>query len=290
MNREHTPLPVPTSILRQDEGYSFMKTMFVLFLLLPLLNIAEGATYWVKGVSPQRGWQDANKTLENDLSMCWAATAANMLAWWQERNPEAAAASAAPRGIGPIREALCTGFEDGGGETYNTLVWWFKGGSLPAAMHRTATGMQLGGYHAADLEGKDFPAAAIVQEEPKSGLSARLKELLTQGYAVGIGIRRIDKGLHLLPHWHMLSLWGIEYDEERQCVTRVYLTDSDDVAGEWPRYQRGLFAADAMECTMKDDRGQDFTGLILRNRIGWFRANAVITTLIGLHERAALPD
>lgn len=256
-------------------------------LFCTLLGSAEGTTYWVKGVSPTAGWQDANKTLENDRSLCWAATAANMLAWWQERNPEVAAASAAPHGIGAIWEALRNGFEDGGGETYNTLVWWFKGGSLPDAMHRTPSGQLLGGYHAAASEGHDFPAEVIVQEEPKSGLSARLKELITQGYAVGIGIRRIDKERHLLPHWHMLSLWGIEYDEERQCVTRVYLTDSDDVAGEWPRYQRGLFAADAVEYPMKDDKGNDFTGLILRNRVGWFKSNAVITTLIGLHEHAA---
>lgn len=257
-------------------------------LFCTLLCSAEGSTYWVKGVSPTAGWQDANKTLENDRSLCWAATSANMLAWWQERNPEAAAASAAPRGIGAIWASLREGFEDGGGETYNTLVWWFRGGELPAAMHRTPSGMQLGAYHAEALAGKDFPAQDVLQEEPKSGLSARLKELIVNGYAVGIGIRRIDRELHLLPHWHMLSLWGIEFDEERQCVTRVYLTDSDDVAGEWPRYQRGLFAAEAREYTMKDDKGQDFTGLVLCNRVGWFKANAVITTLIGLHEHAAL--
>lgn len=255
-------------------------------LFCALLSSAEGVTYWVKGVSPTAGWQDANKTLENDRSLCWAATSANMLAWWQERNPEATAASAAPRGLGAIWESLRNGFEDGGGETYNTLVWWFKGGELPSAMHRTPSGMLLGGYHAEALAGTAFPASDIIREEPRSGMSARLKELLAQGYAVGIGIRRIDKELHLLPHWHMLSLWGIEYDEERQCVTRVYLTDSDDVAGEWPRYQRGLFAADAIECPMKDDNGRTFTGLILRNRVGWFKANAVITTLIGLHEHA----
>lgn len=271
-----------------------MRCILPLFcsLFCALLGSAEGATYWVKGVSPTAGWQDANKTMENDRSLCWAATAANMLAWWQERNPEAAAASAAPRGIGAIWQSLREGFEDGGGETYHTLVWWFKGGDLPAAMHRTPSGMQLGAYHAATTGGeeKNFPAQAILQEEPKSGMSVRLKELLVNGYAVGIGIRRIDKERHLLPHWHMLSLWGIEYDEAQQCVTRVYLTDSDDVAGEWPHYQRGLFAADTVSCRLKDDKGQEFTGLILRNRVGWFKNNAVITTLIGLHEHAAMPQ
>lgn len=262
----------------------FLPLLLCLFCLL--CSAAEAATYWVKGVSPAAGWQDANKTLESDRSLCWAATAANMLAWWQERNPELTAASAAPRGIGAIWESLREGFEDGGGETYNTLVWWFRGGELPAAMHRTPAGMQLGGYYPAAAEGRVFPAEAILQEEPKSGISLRLKELLSQGYAVGIGIRRIDKEHHLLPHWHMLSLWGIEYDETLQRVTRVYLTDSDDIAGAWPRFQRGLFAADAFEAPLKDDQGRDFTGLILRNRVGWFKGNAVITTLIALHEQA----
>lgn len=253
-------------------------------LAIALAAPAAGKSYWVQGVSPHAGWQDANKTLEQDRSLCWAATAANMLAWWQERHPERITADE-PRALGAIWDQLRNGFEDGGGETYNTLVWWFRGGDLPAAMHRTPAGMQLGGYHLAET-GAAFPGTAILQEEPESGISERLKELICQGYAIGIGIRRIDKAGKLLPHWHMLSLWGIEYDEEHRCVTRLYLTDSDDIAGEWPRYQRGLFAADAAEATLTNDRGRPFTGLILRNRIGWFRNNAVITTIIALHANA----
>lgn len=266
--------------------------MRLLFSLCALAAFTANATeYWVQGVSPTGGWQDANKTLENDRSLCWAATAANMLAWWQAQQMPFHPQEAEPRGISSIWQTLRDSFQDGGGETYNTLVWWFNGSKLPAAMKRTDYGMGIGGYYRqhASVCGADFPAPFILQETPRQGMSERIKELLCNGYAIGIGIRRIDREKKILPYWHMLSLWGIEYDEETRCITRVYLTDSDDIAGEWPHYQHGLFAADVTEQPVVDEKGDTFTGLTLRNKIGWFKNNAVITTLIALNAQTARP-
>lgn len=258
-------------------------TLLVLFLG----SFAEGTTYWVKGVSPTGGWYDADKTLQGDEKMCWAATAANMLAWWQDKHPEAAADG--PQGAEEVWGTFRKAFDGSAGETYLALQWWFSGKTPPQAMPQTEEGKTLGGWLKARVEekGTPFPGQDVLLEEPAEGMSRRIKELLCNGYAVGIGIRRLDKEHHILPVWHMLSLWGIEYDEERECITRVYLTDSDDIAGEWPKYQRGLFAADATEADLVNEKGRPFAGLILRNRVGWFKGNCTITTLVALHEDTA---
>lgn len=266
----------------------FKNVLFTLLFLL-LGNMAAGTTYWVKGVSPAGGWYDADKTLQGDEKMCWAATAANMTAWWQDRHPEAAADG--PQGAEAIWATFRKAFDGSAGETYLALQWWFSGKTPPQAMPQTEEGKALGGWLKARVESKGtpFPGQDVLLEEPSTGMSQRIKELLCKGYAVGIGIRRLDKEHHILPVWHMLSLWGIEYDEERNCITRVYLTDSDDIAGEWPKYQRGLFAADAVEANLVNENGKPFTGLILRNRVGWFKGNCTVTTLVALHENTAGP-
>ena len=47
-------------------------------------------TFWVSGVTEESGWHDANK-IDNDDgtaddNMCYAASAANLIAWWQENS------------------------------------------------------------------------------------------------------------------------------------------------------------------------------------------------------------
>ena len=70
-------------------------------------------------------------------------------------------------------------------------------------------------------------------------------------------------------------------------VSRLYLTDSDDVVGNWPQHQKGLFAAD---CTPVPDLryagGTPFPGLTLTTALGWFRPNTTITTIVALHADA----
>ena len=47
---------------------------------------AELLETWTLGVSSERGWYDANKTLApGDDNLCWAASASNILNWWEDR-------------------------------------------------------------------------------------------------------------------------------------------------------------------------------------------------------------
>ncbi len=54
---------------------------------------------WVNGVDESGGWHDANKVNgydgEADDNMCYAASAANLIAWWQENSN---LTSSAPKG------------------------------------------------------------------------------------------------------------------------------------------------------------------------------------------------
>lgn len=263
-----------------------MKRLLLPLVLFSLHCTAATTTYWAKGVNADSGWHDADKSMQNDTKLCWAAAAANLIAWWQDLHPHVESES--PKGIDEVWAKFRASFQDGGGETLHSLRWWFSGGNLPGAMRRTEEGQKAGNYYSEMMRnyldtGHSFPGTDLIQEEPKTNMSERLKELLTSGYGIGIGIRRIDENKKILPHWHMLSLWGIDYDDKKQCVTRVYLTDSDDVLPNISQSQKGLFSADVTTHEMVNDKGQPFTGLVLRNEAGWFRDNAVITTLIALN-------
>ena len=254
-------------------------------LLFCLCSQADAAAYWTRGVTPQSGWFDADKVLPADRNKCWAASASNLVAWWQAQNPEASAQTQAPQGLDKVWETLKNSFDDISGDTYSAVRWWFNGDTPPKPMPPNAYGATQGAYckELITAAERPFPGQDVLLESPKENMSRRIKELLEGGYALGIGIRRIDKNFTIIPAWHMLSLWGIEYDEEKELITRVYLTDSDDIAGEWPKYQRGIFAAEAVLHDVTDEKGETRPGLILYNKVGWFKANCTITTLVGLH-------
>lgn len=268
-----------------------MRLASLLALLLTCLPTSAGTQIWVRGVSPQKGWYDANKTLTHDRNLCWAATAANMIAWWQDQHADTAARTAMPQGASAAWDTLRRAFSDCSGDTYFSLRWWFSGEMPPEKMPPTDFGRTQGGYCRELLPAAEaFPGHFLLTEDPPTGMSARIRELLEGGYAIGIGIRRLDKETRtqILPIWHMLSLWGAEFDDESGQITRVFLSDSDDVYGEWPRYQRGLFAADVQTGVTVYDEGKPLEGFILRNRVGWFKGNATVTTLVALHADTAV--
>ena len=247
------------------------------------------ATHWVKGVTAEKGWHDANKDRPEDGHKCWAATAANMLAWWQDRNPHLAARPGAPCGLGEIWDTFRRAFTDCPGETFLSLQWWFSGLLDRKEFIRTPYGMTCGGYYKDLLGGTvtRFPGQYLMWQNIAENSSARITELIDQGYAIGIGIRRLDKDKRILPVWHMLSLWGAETDPATGQITRVYLTDSDDVSGNWPKYQRGLFPATATMQEVTDEKGNKTSGLVLCADSGWFKDNCIITTIVMLRADTA---
>ena len=265
----------------------FMRCIFSLILAS---QIAIATPYWAPGVSEESGWYDADKSLEKDGDLCWASTAANMVAWWQDRHPQETAASTAPKGLEAVWQAFRTAFQDSLGSTFYCLRWWMDGTQPPAQMKLTEAAKDWGHYAPAPLREGDLLMYKAPAFDGSGNLSTTLRDLLAKGYCVALGLRQYDENGHeLLSGGHMLSLWGLEFDETSGTVTRLYLTDSDDVVGTWPQHQKGLFTAD---CTPVPDLrysgGQPFPGLTLSNRLGWFRPRTTITTIVALHANAGV--
>lgn len=205
----------------------------VLFLAaLAFLLPAQATEYWVPGTSREGGWYDVNKTFSQefpDSQMCWAASASNMLAWWQDHNPEYndLAAMNTPRGGQEIFDTFKTAYENDGGIQAYGILWYLQGDTndeyLPPL---TEEGKEMGGYYGNAI-------TQIYSERPISlGLydvrvansasivSGFLKDCIVEGYSVGLGVYGDIS--------HAVTLWGIDYNEETQMIETMYLTDSDD--------------------------------------------------------------
>lgn len=205
----------------------------VLFLAaLAFLLPAQATEYWVPGTSREGGWYDVNKTFSQefpDSQMCWAASASNMLAWWQDHNPEYndLAAMNTPGSGQKIFDTFKTAYDNDGGIQAYGILWYLQGDTnkdyLPPL---TEEGKEMGGYYGNAI-------TQIYSERPirlglydvrvansASIVSGFLKDCIVEGYSVGLGVYGDIS--------HAVTLWGIDYNEETQMIETMYLTDSDD--------------------------------------------------------------
>ena len=265
------------------------RTAAAALLALPLSAAVK--TYWVPGVNQEKGWYDADKSGPADNQMCWAASAANMIAWWQDRNPETAAKAKAPTGTA-VWDTFRKALRNTPGSPYAGSNWWFCGGNLPQP-NFTAEGSKCGGYYKDMVGPGEFAFAGRytrLMKGPSFGagqknISEHLKDLIQGGNAISISIQRLNPvNRQVAPGGHMISLWGVDYDDEKKQVTRVYLTDSDDAISRFAPVQKGLFAADCTYATdLKEPQMGQFSSLVFRTDTGWFANNAVITAIISLN-------
>ena len=112
----------------------FHAEIFAVILALCCVHMpAEAAVIWVDGVTETSGWYDANKSgpdePDGDNDLCFAASAANLVAWWQERYE---LDSSVPRSIDDIwttyKNAAAV---DEGGDPVAAIQWWISGVYLP---------------------------------------------------------------------------------------------------------------------------------------------------------------
>lgn len=92
-------------------------------------------TVWAKGVGVNAdgkvvGWYDADKSRTEggaDDQMCYAASAANLIAWWQ--NSDSAVVSEAPKGVDDIWDTFVRNnlLWEEGGMAHAAINWWLSG-------------------------------------------------------------------------------------------------------------------------------------------------------------------
>ncbi len=213
---------------------------------------AETKELWAYGVSKDSGWYDTTKTWSGDSEMCWAATAANMLSWWQHWD-----ASTPDNGTTPPQGALNIYNQlksDYGSDLADTgavigIDWWFNGSTSAQfwSSQFTYNGESVlakggGGYYTGLYENVGFQGDYFVKDGylSYSDVNTNLLSSMKSHQTVGLGISQgEDTG-------HSITMWGLEYDTASNTVSKLYVTDSDD-------YGRGLITL-----TTKEDDGKMF--------------------------------
>lgn len=233
------------------------------------------------GVTLTSGWYDVNKKgngqTHGDINMCWAASCANIIQWWQDRY--VAAGNTLPVGAvtgpGTIYElALMEIYRDlwdnsRGGTTSHGITWYFEGRNImkeaSAGSHAQPLSETSGGYYA-DIWNQILPdvyheydyviVPGVVEYNDListvynnydtwgngSGLSgeARLKkfsdlvvEFMDRG-VISLAVALADNlgSLH-----HATTMWGYEIDNATGILTKIWITDSDDMTSE-PKQQK----------------------------------------------------
>ena len=211
--------------------------------------------FWTEGVSETGGWYDANKADNSDGdaddNMCYAASAANIIAWWQNSKVGSTLTSAAPKKLGDIWQTLIEANDnealwDEGGEALSTINWWVSGIYCPHSLEDEVaweryylTAEEWGDTEMLavtlrDSDGYYFDRYGLTQKNLAGFLmdmqqynkritDINFGEFLQNGCAISLGIAPSedeDAG-------HAITLWGVEYDEKGK-LTTMWITDSDD--------------------------------------------------------------
>lgn len=249
-------------------------------------------TVWAQNVNETAGWHDVNKTsLEEghpEALMCYAASASNLIAWWQKIYCERQITSTTP----PKVNDIWMKFVENNQQTYKggfimaALNWWISGVYVPLNQDGTDWASKgdpiwerfFGTYDefgsAYDVDGTTPVLTLTYPYNPEEqyfydlhGLQqSDLAYLLaapwmydssspdnfdvdfTEIFEDGGGISLSIHSDGKTPLSHSITLWGVTYNEEGQ-VAGLWLTDSDDFGYE----KDGLFYAE-VDINEKDGR------------------------------------
>jgi len=196
-------------------------------------------TFWAHGVSAEGGWYDANKThaddpeLDNmeqkiytdekgegakiDDLMCYAASAANLLAWWQDQYE---AVDGVPQGVDAIWETFVeNSTADAGGNMPGAVQWWLTGQDND---RYTYLADRETGYYSEYTTGRtlyDKEHGGCFIESITNPTGAQLVDALNSGKGVSLFV--------LGPAgYHSVTLWGLGLEDG--ALTTMWITDSDD--------------------------------------------------------------
>ncbi len=181
--------------------------------LLFCVPAAHAETYWAKGVSASGGWHDVAKTWGNDSYMCWAASASNILWWWQDKY---VIPSDVPHGTDIWDYVKNRSFNDTG---FQKAVYkmWFDGSDGYGGFYKNRTGFSLG---PPDYKMEDLGVLGVSSYSPAL-VSTYVKTKFEDGWGLSIGIVAKETG-----YQHALTVWGAELTNG--ILSKIWITDSDD--------------------------------------------------------------
>lgn len=212
-----------------------MKLCTLILTLLSVTHVTAAPTdIWAAGVSQESGWKDYNKKFDGrDDEQCWAITAANLIDWWQSRNPDKVSPDT-PQGE-QIMQTFVQSFGNAGSDPDEGLSWWFSGDYTPgrkdcASREESATGAYL---QSALPPGKTLRNSLLAAMRGSQVNASTASTALLQGAQAGaafwIGVSYVSpKGR---PAMHSLNVWGVRCDEDNtngRKLLGIWIADSDD--------------------------------------------------------------
>ncbi len=273
-----------------------MKHLHYLALSLGLtLGIASAAveydipdnykTVWAQNVDETTGWYDVNKTSLEDghpeALMCYAASASNLIAWWQKIYCESQITGTTPPDVNSIWKKYVNHNQEPnkGGFIQAAFNWWISGVYSPLNQDGTDWASKddpiwerfYGSYDDfSSIYAEDGTTPALTLSYPynpenqyfydlhglqQSDLAYLLSEPwvynseepgifdvdFTEIFEDGGGISLSIQSDGKTLLSHSITLWGVTYDENSE-VAGLWLTDSDDFDNETD----GLFYAEVL--------------------------------------------
>lgn len=198
--------------------------------------------HWANGLrfdasgSVTGGYYDVNKTGSGDSNLCWAAAAANMLAWWQEQGMTATVVPDAPQGAEAIYATFTQSWENSSGVDVYGLIWWLSGDSTSSgyddyvdAHYRgdSTTGAYYEQFYTPQTIAQHTAQVQLAEVEADT-LSAAWSDIYEASGMIALGVFRSVGSGGNLSGGHSLTLWGFETNLDTGRVQEIYVTDSDD--------------------------------------------------------------
>lgn len=243
----------------------FSRSRFVAFAFTAcVLSVpATAETVWTVGVSEKRGWFDVNKNWERDKFHCWAASAANIIAWWQDKIDKSRIPAGTPQGVDAVFAALSNTFIDSGRGADIAWKWYFGGCDLvefnyARDFRNPETARTSGRFWEKNILRKygwavprDGVPAYIesgfaYDVSPERRNAETLAETFVRLFREGKGVTIDLSPGGAFPQGHAVTLWGIERRKNR--IKALYITDSDD-------RKTGLKKYDVAYITTKETAG-----------------------------------
>ncbi len=178
------------------------------------------------------GYFDTNKTWRGDSRLCWAATASNMLAWWQQTYHMADYLPNAPQDADDIFSIFKENWVNEGGFSDLGCHWWLAGIShaTPRAYQYYRSCKGDGGSYYDGLYSPHSTTQLITTTYTRNlsakGVTKALARELEQGSAIGLSLF-LHNGKSFCSG-HAVTLWGISWNEETGELTHLHVSNSDD--------------------------------------------------------------
>ena len=194
---------------------------------------------WAAGVTKNDGWFDVDKSTsdQRDNMMCYAASASNLIAWWQNGEHGSKLTTSAPTELFDIWTTYLDYSKNhaSGGDPLAAINWWISGVYVPTneeEAQRSIFDIKPEDSEKITLNASDgfyYDQCGLDKGKLQEFLSFTTEytdsyfgDLLSAGAGVSLWLQSDVGNLS-----HAITLWGVEYAGNGS-LTKLWITDSDD--------------------------------------------------------------